>query len=93
MPDINIPLGPQSPSAFCCASNSLLILSLFCAVTASFLEDVQKDYQQAAQSVEQIEITGEGKRIGGIWYYVVPEAVRQQLSNQLRKHLGLATES
>ncbi|MFB9757969.1 polyisoprenyl-teichoic acid--peptidoglycan teichoic acid transferase TagU [Ectobacillus funiculus] len=62
-------------------------------LTAAEIYEMQKDYQQAAQSVEQIEITGEGKRIGGIWYYVVPEAVRQQLSNQLRKHLGLSIES
>ncbi|MFD3446593.1 LytR family transcriptional regulator [Microbacteriaceae bacterium 4G12] len=51
---------------------------------------MQKDYKDSTDRIEQIQIPGEGKVINGVWYYVVTDETKKQLSDQLRKHLEVA---
>lgn len=39
-----------------------------------------------------MEITGEGRIIGDLWYYIVGEENRIKFSNELRKQLKLPLE-
>ncbi|MGE6601561.1 LCP family protein [Lysinibacillus fusiformis] len=47
------------------------------------LIDIQKAYKSAAQIIKQIEIKGEGKTIDGIWYYIVNDDTRLEISDEL----------
>lgn len=55
---------------------------------------IQAKYKAAAKSIEKLEIEGEGKTTsGGGWYFFVEDETRQALSDELREHLGLPTET
>ncbi|WP_040204227.1 LCP family glycopolymer transferase [Neobacillus jeddahensis] len=54
---------------------------------------IQSTYKSAAERIDNIEMNGEGKTIDGIWYYLVDDETRQEISNQLREHLGLGQET
>ncbi|AIY72962.1 TPA: LytR family transcriptional regulator BpsX [Bacillus tropicus] len=52
--------------------------------------DIQKNYKDCIQNIVEIQIQGAGhKAADGIWYYYVPEDVKQDLTNKLRAHLEL----
>ncbi|MEH7414517.1 LCP family protein [Neobacillus drentensis] len=60
------------------------------------LEDmigIQSTYKPAAEKMDSIQMDGEGTTIDGIWYYLVDDETRQEISDQLREHLGLAKET
>lgn len=57
--------------------------------TIQEIYDIQKDYRQASGNIEQLQLQGSGKMINGIYYYLIPESNRLQLSNELRKQLEL----
>jgi polyisoprenyl-teichoic acid--peptidoglycan teichoic acid transferase len=61
-------------------------------LTLAEIIDIQSSYKNAANSIEKLEIEGEGKIIKGGWYYIVEDETRQSLSDQLRDHLGLSPE-
>jgi LCP family protein required for cell wall assembly len=51
---------------------------------------IQAHYKNAAKNIEQIEIPGEGERLDdNIWYYIVQEEDREELSHKLLEHLQL----
>lgn len=51
---------------------------------------MQQSYSKASNHIEQIEIKGEGGMFGGdIWYYVVDEQTRTELSKTLQKELEI----
>lgn len=50
---------------------------------------IQQNYSTCRNQVEDIQISGEGKMMNSIWYYVVPDTVRGQLSQKLRSHLEI----
>ncbi|MED4225103.1 LCP family protein [Neobacillus cucumis] len=54
---------------------------------------IQSTYKPAAAKMESIQVDGEGKTINGIWYYLVDDATRQKISDELREHLGLAKDT
>ncbi len=54
---------------------------------------MQKSYRAAADNIEKINIEGSDNYINDIYYYMVEDETRQQLSDQLREHLGLETEN
>lgn len=63
-------------------------------LTLKQIIDIQKSYIAAAESIEKVEIEGEGKILSnGVWYYLVDDVTRQTLSDDLRTHLGLSTET
>ena len=52
--------------------------------------EIQKNYKDCMENSEEIQIPGDGhKAADGIWYYYVPEATKQDLTNKLRAHLEL----
>jgi polyisoprenyl-teichoic acid--peptidoglycan teichoic acid transferase len=54
---------------------------------------IQSKYKAAANTIDKIEIAGEGKTIKEVWYHIVEDETRQEISNQLREHLGLPTDT
>lgn len=54
---------------------------------------IQANYKSAAANIEKMEIEGNGKIINDIWYHIVDDETRQDISNQLREHLGLPAET
>ncbi|HDR7793061.1 TPA: LytR family transcriptional regulator [Bacillus luti] len=60
-------------------------------LTQDQMFDMQKNYKNCLQNSEDIQIPGDGhKAANGIWYYYVPGAAKQDLTNKLRAHLELA---
>jgi polyisoprenyl-teichoic acid--peptidoglycan teichoic acid transferase len=51
--------------------------------------DIQKNYKDASQSVEQIEIKGSGTKINGVYYLIVSPEEKQRVQNELKGHLEL----
>jgi polyisoprenyl-teichoic acid--peptidoglycan teichoic acid transferase len=54
---------------------------------------IQSNYKAAAKSIKKVEIPGDGKNTAYGWYYFVSDKTRQELSDQLRKQLGLPTST
>ncbi|PYZ92570.1 LytR family transcriptional regulator [Salipaludibacillus keqinensis] len=50
---------------------------------------LQQNYADARHSQETMEMTGDGQRIDGIWYLIVPDEERNRISSELRAHLGV----
>lgn len=55
--------------------------------------DIQANYKTAAQNLEQFQVEGSGTKIDGIYYYIVPEENRLALSDQLKEHLEISTNT
>ncbi|WP_410984284.1 LytR family transcriptional regulator [Bacillus cereus] len=51
--------------------------------------DLQSNYKAAMNKKEEIQIPGDGRKQGGVWYYFVSDKDRQDLSNKLKAHLEL----
>lgn len=59
-------------------------------MTFDEMVDVQKNYRDAAKSVEQIRFEkGEGIRMDGIWYYMTDSDELEDVKNELRTHLEM----
>jgi LCP family protein required for cell wall assembly len=59
-------------------------------LTQDQMFDMQKNYKNCLQNSEDIQISGDGhKAADGIWYYYVPDAAKQDLTNKLKAHLEL----
>ncbi len=59
-------------------------------LTQDQMFDMQKNYKNCLENSEDIQIPGDGhKAADGIWYYYVPDAAKQDLTNKLRTHLEL----
>ncbi|PEF32758.1 polyisoprenyl-teichoic acid--peptidoglycan teichoic acid transferase TagU [Bacillus wiedmannii] len=51
---------------------------------------MQKNYKDCLKNSEEIQIPGAGhKAFDGIWYYHVPDAAKQDVTNKLKAHLEL----
>ncbi|MGA5675513.1 LytR family transcriptional regulator [Bacillus bombysepticus] len=60
------------------------------SLTQDQMFDIQKNYKDCMQNSEEIQIPGDGhKAADGIWYYYVPDAAKQDLTNKLEAHLEL----
>jgi len=55
--------------------------------------DIQANYKTAAQNLEQFQVEGSGDTINGIYYFIVPEENRLALSDQLKEHLEISTNT
>lgn len=58
-------------------------------LTFDQMKDIQSNYKEATGNSEQIQISGSGEKIDGIYYYAVPESERTRLSNLLKEHLNI----
>ncbi|WP_413378003.1 LCP family protein [Alkalihalobacillus sp. 1P02AB] len=52
---------------------------------------IQSNYKEARHNIEQMEITGNGTHIDGIYYLQVPDEEINRVSQELRIHLELET--
>ncbi|HHP5737863.1 polyisoprenyl-teichoic acid--peptidoglycan teichoic acid transferase TagU [Bacillus paranthracis] len=58
------------------------------SLTQDQMFDIQKNYKDCMENSEEIQIPGDGhKAADGIWYYYVPDAAKQDITNKLRSHL------
>ncbi|QWG58711.1 LytR family transcriptional regulator [Bacillus mycoides] len=58
------------------------------SLTQDQMFDIQKNYKDCVQNTEEIQVPGDGhKAADGIWYYYVPDAAKQDLTNKLRAYL------
>ncbi|PER75656.1 LytR family transcriptional regulator [Bacillus cereus] len=59
-------------------------------LTQDQMFEMQKNYKDCLNNNEEIQIPGDGhKAADGIWYYYVPDAAKQDLTNKLKAHLEL----
>lgn len=53
------------------------------------MNKIQSNYRDARHSVEELQISGSGQRINGIYYYIVPAEEIARVSNELKEHLEI----
>jgi polyisoprenyl-teichoic acid--peptidoglycan teichoic acid transferase len=58
-------------------------------LTFGDLKDIQANYSKTRHNLDQIQINGSGKEEKGVYYYIVPEEERTELSNTLKNHLNI----
>jgi LCP family protein required for cell wall assembly len=58
-------------------------------LTFDNMVSIQQNYSSATRNQKTLELTGTGDMIDGVWYLIVPEEERLQVSGELRTHLGL----
>ncbi|USK59545.1 LCP family glycopolymer transferase [Peribacillus asahii] len=58
-------------------------------LTFDEMMSIQNHYKKALGSINQSTIEGNGQRINGIWYLIVPEEERLRVQNQLKAHLDI----
>jgi polyisoprenyl-teichoic acid--peptidoglycan teichoic acid transferase len=59
-------------------------------LTFEEMVSIQKNYKAASKDMEQISLDGgSGETIGGVWYYVVPDAEVQKIQGILKEHMEL----
>lgn len=58
-------------------------------LTFDEMVDIQKNYKDATNNVEQIQVTGTGTMINKIYYLVVSPDEQQKVQNELKTHLEL----
>ncbi|PET56032.1 LytR family transcriptional regulator [Bacillus sp. AFS001701] len=62
-------------------------------ITLNDMVSIQKDYRQAAQNISKTQVKGEGKMIDKIYYFIVSKQEKDSISNDLRQHLELPSET
>ncbi|KAF0996633.1 LytR family transcriptional regulator [Geobacillus sp. TFV-3] len=58
-------------------------------LTFEEMKEIQANYKDARKQIKQLHITGQGTKINGIYYLIVPESERLAISNELKEHLEL----
>ncbi len=58
-------------------------------LTLDKMIDIQHSYKEAAKDIKQIEIEGEDKKVDGLWYHLVTDEKRKEISKKLRQQLDL----
>ena len=62
-------------------------------LTMSDILDIQAHYKPAAETIEKVEVEGEGETFkNDVWYYIVDDETRQAISDELREHLDLEVD-
>ncbi|WP_286229712.1 LytR family transcriptional regulator [Neobacillus mesonae] len=56
-------------------------------LTFDQMMNIQKNYRSAAGKVDQMSIKGNGTKINGIYYYIVDDAEKQRLHDELKAQL------
>lgn len=59
-------------------------------MTFDEMVDIQSNYRDAVGKIEQLYINeGQGKKMNGIWYYIMDEAELKEIQNTLKAHLEM----
>ncbi len=59
-------------------------------MTFDEMKTVQQKYKGARNDRKTFEIKGTGKMIDGVWYYLVPDEERKNISAQIKDHLEIS---
>lgn len=51
--------------------------------------DIQSNYKDAGKSIQQMDVTGSGTKMDGVYYYIVSEEEKQKLQQALKQHLEI----
>jgi polyisoprenyl-teichoic acid--peptidoglycan teichoic acid transferase len=51
--------------------------------------DIQANYKEAAKNIQQMEVSGSGTKIDGIYYYIVLDEKKQDIQQTLKEHLEI----
>nr|WP_263324818.1 LCP family protein [Neobacillus sp. Marseille-Q6967] len=62
-------------------------------LTLNEMIGMQSTYKPATETIDKLEIEGEGDTIDNVWYYIVSDETRQTLSDELRTLLELPIEA
>lgn len=61
-------------------------------LTFDEMVDIQKNYRDATKNIDTLYVQeGEGKRMNGIWYYMMDETELATIQSTLKQHLGMTT--
>ncbi|MBG9452155.1 trascriptional regulator [Cytobacillus firmus] len=58
-------------------------------LTFDEMKDIQKNYKEAAGTMQQMTIKGNGQTINKVWYLVVPDEEKTRVQEELKAHLEL----
>ncbi len=58
-------------------------------LTFDQMVDIQKNYKTAGSNIQQMQITGAGTKIKGIYYLQIPQEEQQRVQNELKAQLEL----
>lgn len=58
-------------------------------LTFNDMKDIQANYKGARHQLQQVQINGEGTEINDIYYYIVSQSERTELSTMLKQHLNV----
>ncbi|WP_209121747.1 LCP family protein [Alkalihalobacillus sp. BA299] len=53
------------------------------------MKEIQSKYRDARHTVEQLQISGTGTTMNGIYYYIVPDEEIARVTNELKEHLEI----
>lgn len=51
--------------------------------------DIQTNYKESAESIQQMEVSGKGAKIDGIYYFIVADEEKQKLQQTFKEHLKM----
>jgi len=58
-------------------------------LTFNDMKSIQSNYKEARHNIQQIQINGHGKEINGVYYYIVSQSERTEISTMLKQHLNI----
>ncbi|WP_338470805.1 LytR family transcriptional regulator [Niallia sp. XMNu-256] len=58
-------------------------------LTFDEMYDIQKNYKGAIGSIDQLQMTGQGTKIGGVYYQIVSDDELQKVQDELKSHLEI----
>ena len=53
------------------------------------MNDIQKNYRQAVGSIDQLQMTGKGTKINGVYYQILSEEEIKRVQTDLKTHLEI----
>lgn len=58
-------------------------------LTFEQMKEIQRNYRNIINDFESLSISGEGRTINNIWYYIINDVEQKKISNELRSHLEI----
>jgi len=62
-------------------------------MTFEQMKNIQANYKEARHNIEKLHLKGNGTKINGVYYLVIPEEERLMMSNRLKEHLEISKTS
>ena len=51
--------------------------------------DIQKNYKNAIGTINQLQMTGQGKKMNGVYYQIVSDEEIKRVQSELKSHLEI----